>query len=241
MGSEPKGLMYIPVWVDAGVVKALVTDDGRIPVQLGGSDISLDVNLQASDITLPVSEQSPLTTIQARVYTFYNGSWQNAPTETDGSLHVHLESYEGTLLIQQYMPSLLQPGMNAYDGAAWHKQPLIWGFTDRWGERATGVSTGGAATNALTIAVPAGYVYKLEGWTIEHNDTGAKTVYLSCVSSSVTVQMYSSQSFAQNTQVYGVNQFTLIEDDQIQFTVWGLVSGKTAYLDVWGSIMKVDM
>lgn len=130
-------------------------------------------------------------------------------------------------------------GIWGHDGSVWRKLPLIWGYTDRWAERATGVSTGGAATDADTVVVPAGQVYQLEGWTVEHNDTVARVVYLSCVSSDGSVQIYADTSFAQNTQAYGVNRFTLKEGDRLRFTVWGLTSGKTAYLDVWGHKMRI--
>jgi len=75
MTSEPKGYLVLPVWCDSGIIKALVDDDGRIPVQLGGSDLTLDVNLETSDITLPTAEQSPLTYIQARQYGYHDSAW----------------------------------------------------------------------------------------------------------------------------------------------------------------------
>jgi hypothetical protein len=79
MVSKADGKLIIPCWVDDDVVKALVDDNGRITVQLAGSDITLDVNLESSDITLPVEEQSPLTTIQARSYGWVNGDWHKNP------------------------------------------------------------------------------------------------------------------------------------------------------------------
>lgn len=75
MASEPKGYIRVPVWVDGGVVKPLVNDDGRIPVLLDLSSITLDVNLKSSDITLGVTESTPLTSIQARLYGWDGTDW----------------------------------------------------------------------------------------------------------------------------------------------------------------------
>ena len=53
MASEPKGYLVVPVWCDSGIIKAITDNNGRIPVSLGASGITLDVNLESSDITLP--------------------------------------------------------------------------------------------------------------------------------------------------------------------------------------------
>lgn len=54
MVSEAKGQILIPAWVDDGVVKPLVLDDG----------------------TVPTTEQSPLTSIDAQIQGYLDGSWQ---------------------------------------------------------------------------------------------------------------------------------------------------------------------
>jgi len=75
MASEPEGRIIVPVWVDAGVVKALINDSGRLPVSLDGTNVTQDINLASSDITLPVSEQTPLTTIQSQRYGWVASAW----------------------------------------------------------------------------------------------------------------------------------------------------------------------
>jgi len=78
MASQAKGYLILPVWCDDGVIKPLVNDDGRIPVSIGESSITIDVNLESSDITLLTEEQSPLTYIQARQYGWHGSSWKPA-------------------------------------------------------------------------------------------------------------------------------------------------------------------
>lgn len=57
MASETKGNLLVPVWVDAGVVKALVDDSG----------------------TIPTTEQTPLTSLQAQAYGYVGTAWQKQP------------------------------------------------------------------------------------------------------------------------------------------------------------------
>lgn len=54
MASEPKGNILIPVWVDAGVVKALVSDAG----------------------TIPTTESTPLTSIDALGHGYDGTDWR---------------------------------------------------------------------------------------------------------------------------------------------------------------------
>ena len=57
MVSQAKGIMYIPVWVDDGVIKTLVLDTGA----------------------LPVTETNPLTLLQAQAYGYVGTAWQKQP------------------------------------------------------------------------------------------------------------------------------------------------------------------
>lgn len=79
MTSKAEGYLRLPVWSDGGVIKPLVDDNGRIPVQLEGIDVTMDVNLESSDITLNVSEQSPLASIQAQGYGYIDSAWEKLP------------------------------------------------------------------------------------------------------------------------------------------------------------------
>jgi len=66
MASEAKGIIYVPVWVDDGVVKALVLDSGA----------------------LPVTESDPLTAIQAQAYGYIGSAWQK-----QGMIWSYADSY----------------------------------------------------------------------------------------------------------------------------------------------------
>jgi len=170
-----------------------------------------------------------------------NDRFQVVHVNAAGQLQVYIAGHYGTLLVQQYMPSLLQPGINTYDGAAWRKQPLVWGFSSRWSELATGTSTGGAATNAVTVVVPAGYVYVLESWTILHDDTANRAAFLTMVGGAGNPYLYESSAMVPNVYLYETCHITLQAGDILQLTVWALANTKKCYLTAWGHKMQVNM
>ena len=51
MASEPKGKIIIPVWYDGTLdeIKALITDNGRVPVSIDEENVDLDVHLHTYD------------------------------------------------------------------------------------------------------------------------------------------------------------------------------------------------
>ena len=115
----------------------------------------------------------------------------------------------------------------------------LWGYADRWAEYAEQVSTGGVATNVLTATIPAGTVHKLEGLTIEHNDTVARSMFVAVVGDGVTVQIYKDGALAPNITALVPADYTLKAGDVVQCTVWSLADTKWGFLNLWGSKMVV--
>jgi len=74
--SKPEGKIFVPVWSDDGQVKAVVNDDGRIPVQVEGVDVTIDVNIESQDAALDVTETSPLTVLDTHVHGYDGANWR---------------------------------------------------------------------------------------------------------------------------------------------------------------------
>ena len=130
-------------------------------------------------------------------------------------------------------------GLWGWDLAQWRKMPMIWGYSDRWAEVAVGTSTGGAATNAETTPVPAGYVYVLNYWTVVHTDTVVRSSFLTLAVGNVEVYLLKDTAMIQDIEQYGAVSAVLKEGDTARFVVWGLTEGKYAILNVWGYKMAV--
>jgi len=99
-------------------------------------------------------------------YDVVNNRWQVLECTADGYLKTRLQEVEGTVPIQQTTPALLQPGMNTYDGAAWRKQPLIWGYSDRYLVQQQNVSNVAGDYTSDLPSVPAGEVWRVAGVSV---------------------------------------------------------------------------
>lgn len=173
MVSEPKGLLYVPVWCDGGIIKALVNDDG----------------------SLPTVEQSPLTSIQA----------------------------------QQY----------GYDGAAWHKLSMLWGFTERWVENLDVSCDDSGFVLKRSIAVAAGYVHVVEAAACKLQQRQTTSVSIECRGNGINTPLNAVATLNANTYLFWAGRATLEEGDQIQIYVSGTEENDIFSGRVWGYKMKV--
>lgn len=241
MVSQPKGLMYVPVWIDDGVVKALVLDSGALPVTETTPLTALDITLKASDITLPVAEQTPLTYIQARLLTYYGASWQAAAIEADGSLHVHLKSQEADVGIAQATPALLQPGINSYVGGGWQKQPLIWGYSDRILEQVNVNPAPAGQNNVYIGGVPAGEVWVIESMALIDFTSACTAVRFGAYDGSSW--MWFDEVLNPGAAVYSfwTGSFRVKQGDSVGGVFMGVTLNDNILLNISGYKMDVDL
>ena len=64
-----------------------------------------------------------------------------------------------------------------WDGAAWRKLPLLWGFSDVWYENLGGTKEGDGSYAVYTTAVAEGYIYVCQVVSLRNN-TGARSEML---------------------------------------------------------------
>jgi hypothetical protein len=92
MTSKPHGRIVIPVWSDDGVIKALVDDTGKVPVDADISGQTVDISGQTVDIsgqTVDISGQTvdidgqdvhvDNTSLICSIYTLYAGALRRNP------------------------------------------------------------------------------------------------------------------------------------------------------------------
>lgn len=92
--------------------------------------------------------------------------WKRINSTAGGALKVQIEGSDGVVLIQQMMPTLLNPGIYGYDGATWRKMGLIWSYNDTIGQKISEASDV-AATFWLQTADPdAGEVWRVLGLSV---------------------------------------------------------------------------
>lgn len=219
MASEAKGRIIVPVWVDAGVVKALVNNDGHVPVYLGNSGITLGVQIKGTDLTIPTAEQTPLTELDVTI----KASDINVPVEEQSPL------------------SSIQAQGYGYDGANWKKQGMVWTYNDRLADNVGGTKSGAGTYIAWSTTPPAGEVQKVEFVLVQNNSTAPSwvAIYVFDGTNTFTAGFKATPGLSTPFVVYG--PFTLKPGDKAGVSVGGCLDGDVISGVVWGYKMKVNM
>lgn len=166
--------------------------------------------------------------------------WKRLTAEADGSLHTHITGHDGTLLIQQYMPSLLKPGIHGYDGSAWQELSLLWGYTDRLHVKATHTQVGAGAYTMTIATVPADYVYVVNA-IISNNATRALKHSLQVCAAADCMTVYEKTTIAAGELVlYGNVTYVLKAGDSVKAVFTTSQNGDYMVGRVWGYMMKVS-
>jgi len=134
--------------------------------------------------------------------------------------------------------AIKQAGLG-WDGSAWHKLVMLWGYSDRYAESASNLSMPAGISNVNCTAVPAGEVWKVSGATIvvisatcsefrPAFDAGGVTIPISNVLAPVSGQLYPF-----------VFDATLKAGDFMLGRFYGMTLNDDAYVIVFGYKMKV--
>lgn len=219
MVSEPKGLMYIPVWVDDGVIKALVLDDG----------------------SLPVTESTPLTSIQARLYGDLNDVWEKVHVLSDGSLRVFIGGAADDTEVIQGNPDSLKVGTHGYDGSAWKKQGLVWAYNDvlheSWVEND---SAAGALFHSFGT-VPSGEVWVITHAMAFNMYTNPDYIFWSIYDGSNYHTFRRTAGPGIGVEVNYSGLIPIKEGEKCVVWYGGCVLHDVLEASIWGYKMKVDM
>lgn len=90
--------------------------------------------------------------------------------ESTVTLDVNLKSSDITLDVEEQSPlTSIQAQLYAWINSAWHKQPILRGYSGVGRSYLSKVSTGAGVTYAETGACPADYIRVVEGFTVRHN------------------------------------------------------------------------
>lgn len=130
-------------------------------------------------------------------------------------------------------------GLWGWDGSAWRKLPLLFGYSDGWGESASGTASGAGDASADTTEVPAGYIYVLQAVSAYHNAGANKEVTITANVSGVNVILFNDLAAVTGTWYPVICNVVLKEDDFVNAYVAAPGDGKICYLRVGGYKMKI--
>lgn len=187
----------------------------------------------------------PGITNPAELY-FKNGLWawdvaektwkrcENDPTTNQVQVAVTNDAE-----VHQDTPGDLLVGAHGWDGAAWRKLPLVWGYYNRWLNDLSGTKDGDGVYDAPTTAVPAGSVYVLECISIRNKTRAPSKIEASIVSGGETYVIAVDTTPAQWIPLVYSSRLTLKEGDQIAISVEGCLDNDVLVGAAWGYEMKI--
>jgi len=144
------------------------------------------------------------------------------------------------------MPGITDPaeeyfkdGIWGWDGSAWRKLPLVWGYSDHYSQR---VYTVNAATgvNALTFtAVPVGEVRVILGMTAYNNTSTITRVEFKVWAAAIPITLYWEDTPVLQDLVKFYGNVVLKAGNYLQASFSGCTAGDDLWGYAWGYKMKV--
>lgn len=99
-------------------------------------------------------------------YDSANDRFQVVHVDASGLLQVDIAAQAIDVEVTQVTPADLVVAAHGYDGAAWRKQPPIWGYSDRYVVQQQNVSDVAGDYTINLPAVPAGEVWRVLGLAV---------------------------------------------------------------------------
>lgn len=129
--------------------------------------------------------------------------------------------------------------LHGWDGDSWQKLPMLFGYSERWAEKAVGTAAAAGNADAMTIDVPDGYVYVLQRISLDHNAGANKVIRCSVNTGTVWVFVYQEMAAVSGQYYTFPCEMVLVHNDQVEARCTAPGDGKVINLRVWGYKMKI--
>jgi hypothetical protein len=147
--------------------------------------------------------------------------------------------HPGDIEVVQPVPNDLRVGNYGWDGSAWRKLPLVWGYSDNWLEKLVN-SNADAGTNYLDSAVvPAGEVWILTNINAHAIQAGLSMITMGPLRGATSYYAFQKTSPGANEQVGGHCNIVLKAADKVRGAFTGCAAGDDIYLILSGYKMKI--
>jgi len=154
-------------------------------------------------------------------------------------LDVVIDGQSADVEIKQTSPADLTPGIMGWDGSAWRKLPLVWGYYDRWAENLGGTQSGAGTYTKLTTAVPSGYVYTMQFLTVRDISSAPSVIMIELSDGTSVYTLKRNASPARYEPMNWIGEIALKEGDSVRVRLTGCGDGDTIEAVAWGHKMKV--
>lgn len=212
-------------------------DDLRNALDSVGTD-ELDVNVEASVLPTGAATSANQTTMITALQLI--DDLRNAlHTVATDELDVVIDGQSADIEITQTAPADLTPGIEGWDGSAWRKLPLLWGYSEHWSERKLDLSATAPDDFLSTTPVVAGQLYVAEAISIRWTGTTCTLTQIQITDGADFIILNEDTAPTSGDWLSWSGKLTLSEDDVIKAVFQGLTANDNIYLRVWGYKMKI--
>lgn len=173
------------------------------------------------------------------VWGYVTTAWKKLVATAGGALHIQFAGQEADVEVKQTTPADLTPGVCGWDGSAWHKLPLVWGFYDTYSEveSASNVAAGDVTMNFSPV--PAGEIWVVQHFTLRPSQVNASRITLRAVVGGLVIILKNTVTPAVHQALSVHYDVVLAENDRLQAFAAGASLNDDFYAYACGYKMKI--
>ena len=173
------------------------------------------------------------------IWGYVSTAWKKLVATAGGALHIYVAGQAADVEVKQATPADLTPGVCGWDGSAWRKLPLMFGYSEVYHEKVSDMNATVTSDALVGSAVPAEEI-----WVVTSVVAYDKTTNVTQISASVTDDVTwwpFAQLFPTAAEEYlqWSGMVVLEQGDRIYVGFNGTIAGDDIYLNIHGYKMKI--
>lgn len=173
------------------------------------------------------------------LWAWVTSAWEKLVADASGFLQINVAAQDIDVEVTQTAAADLTPGVCGWDGSAWHKLPLIFGYSDRYMEDLGGTKSGAGTYTGTGTAVSGGEVWVVQRFTMSNWGGARGRARLQVVVGATAYELAGITAPVQYEAVEMAGPLVLKEGDKVQIKQLLCLDGDVIQGLVWGYKMKI--
>lgn len=166
-------------------------------------------------------------------------AWKKLVATAGGALHIQFAGQEADVEVKQTTPADLTPGICGWDGAAWRKLPLMWGYSETYYEAESQVTTGVGDYTLTASTVPNGEVWVITNVLAFNQATVNSFIALKVYDGANTFEFRRKAGPAVDEEVIFNGSLALSSGARVRGVFYGCGATETITMHLFGYKMKI--
>lgn len=133
----------------------------------------------------------------------------------------------------------IMSNIHGWDGSAWRKLPIVWGYSSALCEDLGGAQSGDGNWGKYSTAVPSGEVHVVSGFGGRNIDRAPSRIELGIIIDGISTTVARDDNPVQAIPLIYTDGIVLAEGDQVHVTIRANLDGDAIDAAVWGYKMKI--